>query len=325
MTTFWYGTLGFLFATYFVLGGLDIGVGLLLPTHRHADRRDSLNAIGPFFLGNEVWIVGAGGILLAAFPRVETVLFGSAYPVIFALVAGLVAINVGVQLRSKPERRSARTAFDALIGTGAAVLALGWGVLLGDLLTGLPIGHGVVFVHGWFPLVAGVAMAALTAAHGIAYLSWRLPDRAPQTAGARGLTLPLAALVVAGATLLGYTDPAVRATVGHPGVALVLGAAMVALLLVATVLRLLRLHRFAVAATGLSLALPVVLVGLALFPNVIVGTGGAAAVTVTSGAADVSTLDVLTWVCAPVIPILLAIQVFSWSVFTTKRPGARYW
>lgn len=321
MTTFWYGTLGFLFAAYFVLGGLDIGVGLLLPTHRRADRRETLNAVGPFFLGNEVWIVGAGGILLAAFPRVESALFASAYPVIFALIVGLVAINVGVQLRSKPDRESTRSVFDALISGGAALLALGWGVLLGDLLTGLPIGHGAELVNGWFPLVTGVAMVALTVAHGTAFLSWRAPQRA---AGARWLALPVAAVVVAGAALLAIGDPAVRATIGHPMVAVGLAGAMVVLLLVATVLQRVGAAKFAVLATGLSLALPVALVGLALFPNVLVATGGAASVTVTSGAADVATLQVLTWVCAPVIPILLALQVFSWSVFT-RRAGVRYW
>jgi cytochrome d ubiquinol oxidase subunit II len=325
MTTFWYGTLGVLFAAYFVLGGLDIGVGLLLPTQTRANRRATLNALGPFFLGNEVWVVGAGGILLAAFPRVESTLFASVYPLIFALVAGLVAINVGVQLRSRPERESARAAFDVLIAAGSVVLAVGWGVLLGDLLTGLPLGHGAVVANGWFPVAAGVAMAVLAAAHGTAYLAWRLPDQARQVVGARRLLLPLAAIAVAGAAVLGYGDPRVRAAVGHPAAAVVLAGAVVVLLAVATVLSLARRPRLAVLATSLSLALPVVLVGLALFPNVVVATGGGAGVTVASGAADGSTLNVLTWACAPAIPILFALQAISWSLFRTKRAGTRYW
>src|SRR5439155_1081545 len=61
MDTFWYALLAVLFLAYFALGGLDIGVGLLLPVHPYPTRRAALNALGPFFLGNEVWIIGAAG------------------------------------------------------------------------------------------------------------------------------------------------------------------------------------------------------------------------------------------------------------------------
>src|SRR5439155_172690 len=127
------------FVAYFALGGLDIGVGLLLPVHPYQTRRAALNALGPFFLGNEVWIIGAAGALLAAFPRVESALFHAAYPLVIAIVAGLVGINAGVQLRSRPAGTGPRAAFDGLIAVSAAVLAFGWGALLGNLLTGLPL------------------------------------------------------------------------------------------------------------------------------------------------------------------------------------------
>lgn len=72
MSTFWYAVLGLLFMAYFALGGLDQGVALLLPLHKgDPARRAALNAVGPRFLGNEVWIVGAVGVLIAAFPRLE--------------------------------------------------------------------------------------------------------------------------------------------------------------------------------------------------------------------------------------------------------------
>src|SRR5688572_22830904 len=106
MELFWYAILGGLFAAYFGLAGIDYGVGLVLPTIRdEADRRRALNAIGPMFLGNEVWIVGAAGVLIAAFPRLEGELFVATSPILVAVLLGLVAINAAVQLRSRGRRR----------------------------------------------------------------------------------------------------------------------------------------------------------------------------------------------------------------------------
>jgi cytochrome d ubiquinol oxidase subunit II len=327
MATFWYVLLAVLFVAYFALGGLDIGVGLLLPAHPYPTRRAALNALGPFFLGNEVWIIGAVGALLAAFPRIESALFHAAYPLLIAIVAALVGINAGVQLRSRPTGARSRAAFDVLIAVSAAVLAFGWGALLGDLLTGLPLGAGPVVLTGWFPAVTALAMAAVAAAHGSAFLSWRLPDGAPRGRATRLGTLlaPLAAAAVAAATALGFADADVRHAVGHPPVAVALAGAAAVLLVAAGFAVRGGRPRAAVVATGLAIALPVVVVGAAIFPNVLVSTGSDASLTVAAGAADATTLRLLSWVAAPVVPLLLALQVFNWRLFRAGRPGVRYW
>jgi cytochrome d ubiquinol oxidase subunit II len=189
----------------------------------------------------------------------------------------------------------------------------------------VPVGGGPVLVTGWFPLLVGIASAVLMAAHASAYLSWRMRAASGDPGTGRWFLVPLAAVVVAAVATLGFANPDVRHAVGHPTAALVVAGALVALLLVATVLARVGRARPAFFVTGVSLALPVVLVGLALFPNILVSTGAAAGVTVTSGAANDATLRVLTWVCAPAIPLLVALQAVSWSLFTTKRSGTRYW
>ena len=134
MSTAWYCVLGAVFVAYFVLGGLDQGVVMLLPTLRGDDaRRSALNAIGPMFLGNEVWIVGAVGVLIAAFPRLEAELFHAAYPALIAAVLGLAALNAGVRLcgplawRDRPDF----TCFQA--GSETAAIARGVTAELGPL------------------------------------------------------------------------------------------------------------------------------------------------------------------------------------------------
>lgn len=332
MAQFWYALLGLLLVAYFVLGGLDFGVGLVMPALHGEQRRAALTALGPFFLGNEVWIVGAGGVLFAAFPHIEGDLFTAAYPLVTALVLALVALNAGVQLRSRPAGDAARRRFDAVIAVAALVLALGWGLLLGDLLTGLPLRPGgapapVTALFGGLPVVAGLASVALALAHGSAYLAWRVDGEAA-CARARRIgvsTAPVAAALVVAAVAVAATDARVRSTVANPGAAAVLaGIVVVAALLAWFALRADR-PRLAVLATAVAMALPVVLVAVALFPHVLVSTlDPTASRTVADGAAGPATLRLLTWLAAPMVPLLVALQAANWWLFR-RRPGPRYW
>ncbi|NJC68442.1 cytochrome d ubiquinol oxidase subunit II [Planosporangium thailandense] len=338
MAHFWYAILGLFLAAYVGLGGLDIGVGLVLPALRgDGQRRAALGATAPFFLGNQVWIVAAGGVLFAAFPRVEGELFTAAYPLVAALVLALVGLGAGVQLRWRTAAAKTGRGFDALITGSALVLAVGAGALLAALLTGLPLrtggGHAPVSaLIGGFPLAAGLAGGALALAHGAAYLSWRVSadpavvDGASIAATARRIgaaAAPAAAALVAVAAWVAAADVRVRSAVAHPVAAVALaGAVAVAALLARLALRADR-PALAVMATGVAVALPVVLVAAALFPHVLVSTADpAASRTVTDAAAGAPTLRLLAWLAGPVLPVLVALQVANWWLFR-RRPDAR--
>jgi cytochrome d ubiquinol oxidase subunit II len=59
---------------FFVLEGFDFGVGVLHSFVGKSDveRRIAVNSIGPFWDGNEVWLIVAGAVIFAAFPRSTT-------------------------------------------------------------------------------------------------------------------------------------------------------------------------------------------------------------------------------------------------------------
>lgn len=330
MAHFWYAILGLFLLAYAGLGGLDIGVGLLLPALRaDRQRRVALAATGPFFLGNQVWIVAAGGVLFAAFPRVEGELFAAAYPLVAALVLALVGLSAGVQLRGRTAAARALRRFDVLITGSALVLAFGGGALLAVLLSGLPLRAGggpatVAALIGGLPLAAGLAGVALAVAHGAAYLSWRVDeDRVRATARRIGAgAAPAASALVAVATVVAGADPRVRATVAHPVVAVGLAVAVAVVALLARLALRADRSLLAVAATGVALALPVVLVAAALFPHVLVSTmDPAASRTVADAAAGAATLRLLAWLAGPVLPVLVALQVANWWLFR-RRPAA---
>ncbi|WP_238009770.1 cytochrome d ubiquinol oxidase subunit II [Dactylosporangium sp. AC04546] len=319
MSSFWYAILGVLLVAYFALGGLDQGVAMLLATIRGNDeRRRALNAIGPMFLGNEVWIVGAIGVLVAAFPRVEGELFGAAYPVIAVTVLALLLLNASVQLRSRGRRSGG---FDLVITVSGVALALGWGLLLGVLLHGAPVtadGH----VHGFAPLAdplvwaTGVANVLLVLTHGAAFLSWRLADaRMRRTVRWLGPVAAGVVLLVAGGWWLSAPDGIRNPLIGT-------------LLAVATAVAVGVAGRFGFAATLVACALPVLAVASALYPTVLASTvDPGATVTVDDAAAGGDTLRLLAFGAAPLLPVLVAVQVSCWWLFRQRErvPTPLYW
>ncbi len=140
METLWLVVLGTLTAGYFALAGFDYGTGLLLPFRR---REVALHRMTPFFLGNEVWLVAAIGVLFAAFPRLEGELLSGAHSVFTLLLAGLVLFMAAVQLRL----------WWWLVFSGALMVSAGWGLFLAHLLHApwfVALVMPVLFaVHGW--------------------------------------------------------------------------------------------------------------------------------------------------------------------------------
>lgn len=211
----WLALLGLLLAGYFVLGGYDYGVQLLHPFlgRDENERRSTLAALGPFFLGNEVWLVGFAAVLFGAFPVLEGTLLSGMYPLVAAIVLGVVVGNAAVQLRSRYPGAAARRIWDVLIAAGGAVPAVSWGLLLGAVLRGVPLAADGSFrltlplLLDPFVLLCGATTATLFAAHGAAFLSLRtVGDLAAHAARAARSLLAVAAVLVAGSAVAGSAE-----------------------------------------------------------------------------------------------------------------------
>ncbi|MEV4618039.1 cytochrome d ubiquinol oxidase subunit II [Asanoa sp. NPDC049573] len=325
MDLIWYALLGLFFAVYLVLGGYDYGVGLLLSAARgDGERRAALTAVGPFFLGNEVWLVAALGILFGAFPRLEGEVLAGLYPAIVVALVGVVLVTVAVQLRGRPARAAARAGWDRVVIAGSALAAAGWGAVLGGLLQGVPLDPGGVGRLAT-PFVAATALTLVTlvALQGATFLSLRLP--APRRAATVRRLVPVALGAVALATVLGLLSGEVRAAVN--------GWAFVPVLLIVGVLgaaRFLAARRpgWAFVASSVALAAPVLAVGLGQYPAALVSTvDPAATLTIAEAAAAPTTLRLLSWLALPMVPVLIGFQAMSWWVFRGRIDGKApvYW
>ncbi len=164
--------LGLFTLGYLVLGGADIGTGMVLPLLGRTDheRRLVLTAIAPFFLGNEVWLVGALGVLAGAFPELEATLVHGLFAAFTAVLVGWVVRDMGLWLRGRVDARAWRAVCDTATVAGSWTVALGWGAVFGAILADR-VGAGLLApATGWGMLAA----AALFAAHGLAFCALRL-------------------------------------------------------------------------------------------------------------------------------------------------------
>src|SRR5512137_1500190 len=136
----WFVLIGVLFTGYAMLDGFDLGVGALhLFTDTDAERRIMLNAIGPVWDGNEVWLVTGGGALFAAFPNVYATVFSGFYLAFVLLLVALIFRAVAIEFRSKRPMRWWRQMWDCGFAFGSVLSSLLLGVAMGNIAWGIPL------------------------------------------------------------------------------------------------------------------------------------------------------------------------------------------
>jgi cytochrome bd ubiquinol oxidase subunit II len=136
----WYILLVFLLAMFVVLAGYDLGTGIwYLLARRGQERTQLLTSIAPFWDGNQVWLVTAGGASFAAFPPLYAALLSGLYPLLIILLLALIFRTVSVEYAQKEHRPRPREAWDVTFGLSSAIAVVALGLLLGNVLGGLPL------------------------------------------------------------------------------------------------------------------------------------------------------------------------------------------
>jgi cytochrome d ubiquinol oxidase subunit II len=178
LTTVWFVIVGALFTGYVMLDGFDLGVGILhlFAAKKDEERRVFLNAIGPVWDGNEVWLVTGGGALFAAFPNVYATVFSGFYLAFMALLCALIFRAVAIEFRSKHASPRWRCFWDRSFAIGSLFSSLLIGVAMGNIAWGVPLDKNGEFAGGFlgmlhpYALLMGVTTVALFSMHGAIYL-----------------------------------------------------------------------------------------------------------------------------------------------------------
>jgi cytochrome d ubiquinol oxidase subunit II len=173
----WFLLVGVLIIGYAILDGFDLGVGVLhLFLKSENERRLSLNAIGPVWDGNEVWLLTGGGALFAAFPIVYATVFSGFYLALMLLLVALIFRAVSMEFRGKVDSPGWKKAWDWGFGLGSLLPAVLLGVAFGNILRGLPINEQGAFTGSFFGLLnpyailIGALSLVVFIMHGAIYL-----------------------------------------------------------------------------------------------------------------------------------------------------------
>jgi cytochrome bd ubiquinol oxidase subunit II len=178
LTTIWAFIIAFAVFAYVVMDGFDLGIGILFPTFSAGRERDrAMNSIAPVWDGNETWLVLGGGGLFAAFPLAYAVILPATYPLIIAMLLGLVFRGVAFEFRWRDPGH--QKFWDHAFTGGSLVAALAQGMTLGALLQGIEV-EGRAYAGSWFDwltpytLLTGLGTVAGYALLGSTWLIWKL-------------------------------------------------------------------------------------------------------------------------------------------------------
>jgi len=190
MEALWFALCALVAALYVAFDGFDLGAGAL---HRFVaksdgERRQVLSAIGPFWDGNEVWLLVFGGTLFLAFPQVLAVGLSGFYLAIFLVAWTLIGRGLSIELRSHLGDPMWRGFWDTAFVLTSALTPVLFGAALGNLLRGVPIDEdgwfalsffesfsptGELGLLDWYTVLAGVFALAAVAHHGALFLAWK--------------------------------------------------------------------------------------------------------------------------------------------------------
>lgn len=173
----WAAIIAFAVFAYVVMDGFDLGIGILFPRFARGAERDlAMQSIAPYWDGNETWLVMGGGGLLAVFPIAYAVLLPATYPLIIAMLLGLIFRGVAFEFRWRDKRHE--PLWDIAFAVGSVIAALAQGIILGAILQGVKIENNA-YAGGlldWltpFTLLTGIGVVLGYALLGSTWLIWR--------------------------------------------------------------------------------------------------------------------------------------------------------
>lgn len=325
----WYIVIILCMIGYAMLDGFDLGVGILhLFVKTDEERRIFLNAIGPVWDGNEVWLVIVVGALFAGFPDVYAVLLSTFYIPVMVLLMGLIFRAVSIEFRSKRESVRWRRNWDFLFALGSFVIAFGVGVALGNLIQGIPLDENHIFVGVFkdfmhpFALLIGITTVALFAMHGAIYLVMKTEGELHDKL--RGwvpfcITFFIFMYTVTTYTTL-YDKPYMIALMkSYPILALVPLIALITIVAVPFLMKRLR-DGWAFISSCISIACLLALAALGTFPYMIRSTINPEtnSLFISNAASSQLTLKVLLIIVIIGVPLVLGYGFFVYRIFRGK-------
>jgi cytochrome d ubiquinol oxidase subunit II len=234
MPTLWFILVAFMLTMYVLLDGFDLGAGVihLFAARTNNERRMILQAIGPVWDGNEVWLIAAGGTLFFTFPVLYASSFSGFYLPLIMVLWFLMLRGIAIELRSHIHDPVWISFWDGVFFVGSALLAIFYGAALGNVIRGVPLDRNGIFFEAlwtdfnpyssnpgildWYTILVGLLALAVLTTHGANYIAVKtegvLNARARRIARRAWVATLVLALLVTIATF--SVQPALSASFG---------------------------------------------------------------------------------------------------------------
>jgi cytochrome d ubiquinol oxidase subunit II len=318
----WFMLVGVLLAGYSLLDGFDLGAGVLFPflARTNEDKTAVLRSVGPFWDGNEVWLLTGGGALFAAFPHAYATVFSGFYLALMLVLFSLILRAVSLEFRAHDPAR--RKLWEGAFVAGSFIPALLFGVALGNVVVGIPIDREMEYAGSFFtllrplPLVFGFLGLAAFLLHGSTWTALK-------TSGDLQARARKAALIMSFATAFAFLFSFVAVWIYLPEALTKVPAWVFSVLVVGLLPVLQRVVRRGKDGLAFALSSAIFLflwgiVGSIHYPNLVRATDPAASLTIVNASSSVLTLKVMLIIALVGMPFVIGYTIFGYRVFRGK-------
>lgn len=324
--TWWFLVFGAVISGYAILDGFDLGAGALhLFLKKETSRRIALNAIGPVWDGNEVWLVIGGGALFAGFPIAYAAVFSAFYLPVMIFLIGLIWRAVAIEFRSKEPGRIWRLTWDIVYSFACIVVTLSLGLMLGNIANGLPLNEHQEFTgtllsfFNPFSIMVAITTLALFMLHGAIYLAMKTENRLYTKLTILAKNFNVFFLLSFALTTL-YTllyIPHLRDTIRSNPQYFIFPLIM--FLAIANIPRQLKKgnYRYAFLSSALTIASLLIAIALEVFPNLVYASNQPAnSITIHNAASSAKTMKILLTIALIGTPL---VGIYTGFVFWTFK------
>jgi cytochrome bd ubiquinol oxidase subunit II len=329
----WFVLWGLLWAIYFMVDGFDFGIGMLVPFGARSEeqQQEMLRSVGPFWNGNEVWLITAGGVTFAAFPALYATLFAAFYTPLMLILFALIIRGVCLEFRHYAEGRQTQKMANAGIFLGSFLPALLFGVAFANIFAGIPLDARGLFQGNLltllnpYGLTGGILFVLLFLVHGALWAAWRSASSQRERLRQCALRVwfPGAAVAVLFLVLTAFYTRLWDNYLATPVLLVIPLFAVAALLYTGHAMYRGQVARPLVASFA-SIATCVLFGVVGLYPNMLPSTlDSAYGLTAHNAASGTLTLTIMLVVACIAIPCVILYQLWAYRLFLGKRPSSK--
>jgi cytochrome d ubiquinol oxidase subunit II len=313
----WFILIIVLLTGYAVLDGMNLGIGVSYLSYKKDEYKQTLlSAIGPFWNGNEVWLMTGGGALFAAFPSAYASIFSGLYLAFILLLVGIIFRGIAVEFRNKEENFKWRQRWDIALSVSSIIVLLVLGVAVGNFCQGLPINeNGDIFINLLclftpFTLIVGLQSVFFFAMHGAIYIGMKSESNLQNILTDRTKLFLYISFVL---FCISFALNPVVLFINPFNVAMIL--------LFAVLFLLVHNKKFGlgIITSSLIAALYIVSIAVNVFPNFVISTiDQAYSLTIYNASSSDKTLEIMLIIAGIGVPIMLCYTIFVYRVFKGK-------